>query len=45
MGVAYGRLGGERQNTGFWWGDLKDREHFEDLDVDDTTILEWMLKK
>jgi len=25
--------------TGFWWGDLKEREHFEDLRLDGRIIL------
>jgi hypothetical protein len=31
-------------HTGFWWGDLNEREHSEDLGVDGRTILKWILK-
>jgi len=26
-------------NVGFWWGNLREREHFENLDVDEWIIL------
>jgi hypothetical protein len=26
-------------HTGFWWGDLRERDHFEDLGVDGRIIL------
>jgi hypothetical protein len=32
-------------HTGFWWGDLKKRDHFEDLFLDGTIILKRMFKK
>jgi hypothetical protein len=32
-------------HTGFWWGDLKKRDHFEDLVLDGTIILKRMFKK
>jgi hypothetical protein len=32
-------------HTGFWWGDLRKRDHFEDLGVDWIIILEWIFKK
>ena len=31
--------------TGFWWGDLKERDHFEDLAVNGRIILNWVFKK
>jgi hypothetical protein len=31
--------------TGFWWGDLSKRDHFEDLGVDGRIILKWAFKK
>jgi hypothetical protein len=31
--------------TGFWWGDLRERDHVEDLGVDERIILKWIFKK
>jgi hypothetical protein len=31
--------------TGFWWGDLMEREHVEDLGVVGMIILKWIFKK
>jgi hypothetical protein len=30
---------------GFWWGDLRERDHPEDPCVDGRIILDWMFKK
>jgi hypothetical protein len=35
----------EEMLTGFWWGNPRERHHFEDLGVDGRVILEWILKK
>jgi hypothetical protein len=32
-------------HAGFRWGDLRERDHFEDLCVDGTIILKWIFKK
>jgi len=32
-------------HTGFWWGHLKERDHFEALGGDGRIILKWILKK
>ena len=32
-------------HTGFWWEDLRQREHLEDLDVDGRIILKRVIKK
>jgi hypothetical protein len=32
-------------HTGFWWGNLKERGHLEDLDVDGLMLYVWILKR
>jgi hypothetical protein len=31
--------------TGFWWGNLKEREHFKDSGVNGRIILRWIFRK
>ena len=31
--------------TGFWWGDLRERDHVEEIGVDGRIILNWILKE
>ena len=31
--------------TRFWWGNLKEREHWGDQDIDGRIILKWILRK
>jgi hypothetical protein len=30
---------------GFWYGDLKDRDHFKDLSINGRIILQWVLNE
>jgi hypothetical protein len=39
------RMGRGEVYTGFWLGDLKDRDHLGDLGVYGTIILKWIFKK
>jgi hypothetical protein len=32
-------------HTGFWWANLKERDHLEHLNVDESIILKWVFKK
>jgi hypothetical protein len=36
---------GERSGTKFWRGDLRDRDHLEDLSIDGRIKLKWVFKK
>jgi len=38
------RFGGE-EHTGFWSGNLKERDHFKDPEVDWRKILRWIFRK
>jgi hypothetical protein len=29
-------------HTGFWWGDLRERDHLQDLGIDGRIILKWI---
>jgi len=31
--------------TGFWWGNLRERDHLEDLGIDGRIILRWIFRK
>jgi hypothetical protein len=31
--------------TGFWWGNLRGRDHLKDPDVDERIILKWIFNK
>jgi len=32
-------------HTGFWWRDLREREHLEDPGIDERIMLKWIFKK
>jgi hypothetical protein len=32
-------------HTGFWWDNLRGRDHLEDLDVDGRIIFKWIFRK
>jgi hypothetical protein len=32
-------------HTGFWWGNLREGDHLEDLGFDGRVILKWIFKK
>jgi len=39
------RMGTGEVHVCFWWGDLKERDHLEDLRVDVRIIFKWMFNK
>jgi hypothetical protein len=39
------RMGGEEVYTGFWVGNLRERDHLEDSGIDGTIILRWIFRK
>jgi hypothetical protein len=39
------RMEGKRGDTGFWWGNLRERVKFEDPGVDGKIILRWIFRK
>jgi hypothetical protein len=45
MGGTCGTYGGDEVHVGFCWGNLKEIEHLEDLDVDGSIVLKSVLKK
>ena len=45
MGLACSTSGRGGAYTGFWWGNLRDRDHLEDPGVDGRIILRWIFRK
>ena len=39
------RMGGGDAYTGFWWGNLRERDHLGDPGVDGRIILRWIFRK
>ena len=39
------RVWGGEGCTGFWWGNLRERDHWGDPDEDGRIILRWIFKK
>ena len=39
------RIGRGEVCTGFWWGNLRERDHLEDPGVDGRIILSWIFRK
>jgi hypothetical protein len=42
MWRVWGRIEG---CTGYWWGSLRERDHWGDQDVDGRIILRWIFRK
>jgi hypothetical protein len=38
-------MGRGEVRTGFWWGNLRERDHLEDTGVDGRIILIWIFRK
>jgi hypothetical protein len=38
-------MGTRELHKGFWWGDLMERDHLQDLGVDGSIISNWIFKK
>jgi len=38
-------VGERRGDTGFWWGNVKERDHLVDPGIDMRIILKWIFRK
>jgi len=36
------RIGRRKVHTGFWWGNLRERDHLENVGIDWSIILMWI---
>jgi len=41
----YHTWGREEASTGFWWGNLRERDYLEDPCIDRRIILRWIFRK
>jgi hypothetical protein len=39
------RMGIAETYTGFWWGNLRERDHLKDAGVDGKLLLRWIFRK
>jgi hypothetical protein len=44
MGMACNTNGRREKHIGYWWESRKERDHWEDQDVGEWTILKWILE-
>ena len=45
VGIIVALWGKGEVCTGFWWGNLRERDHWGDPDVDGMIILRWIFRK
>jgi hypothetical protein len=45
MDGTLARMGTGGAYTGFWWGNLRERDHLEEPGVDGRIILRWIFRK
>jgi len=45
MGWACGAYGGGEAYAGFWWGDLREKDHWGDPGADGRITLRWIFRK
>jgi hypothetical protein len=45
MGGACSTYWGGEVHTGFWWGDLRERDNLEDQGVDGRLIIGWSFRR
>jgi len=45
MGRAYSTMKRAEMYTGFWWGNLRERDHLEDPGLDGRILFRWIFRK